>query len=41
VRESECNDIGETGQNAKKSDQSAANKKHGLFGRMIRTLIDD
>lgn len=41
VQESECNDRGETGQNAKKSDQSAAPKKHGLFGRMIRTLIDD
>ena len=35
------NDIGRTDQNAKKSDERAAPKKHGLFGRMIRTLIDD
>lgn len=35
------NDIGRTDQNTQKSDQSATPKKHGLFGRMIRTLIDD
>src|SRR5690606_14297873 len=41
VQESECNDIGRTDQNAQKSDERAAPKKHGVFGRMIRTLIDD
>ena len=41
VQESECNDIGRTDQNAQKSDERAAPKKHGLFGRMIRTLIND
>ena len=35
------NDIGRTDQNAQKSDQIPTPKKHGLFGRMIRTLIDD
>lgn len=35
------NDIGRTDQSTQKSDQRAAPKKHGLFGRMIRTLIDD
>lgn len=40
-QESECNDIGRTDQNAQKSDQIPTPKKHGLLGRMIRTLIDD
>lgn len=35
------NDIGRTDQNAQKSAETIAPKKHGLFGRMIRTLIDD
>ena len=35
------NDIGRTDQNAQKSDERVAPKKHGLFSRMIRTLIDD
>lgn len=39
--EFERNDIGRTDQNTQKSDQRVAPKKHGLFGRMIRTLIDD